>query len=98
MSYNNKKKAETISKKNDLVTRSAIKNWLIIYFAEVLELEPDSINTSTKFSEFDLDSFIAISISGKLEEILNIQVESTIMYEYSNIEDLSNYLFEKANS
>ncbi len=72
--------------------RDDLKNWLVRAVAEKLDLPPEQIQTDTPFDEYGLDSAAAVSLSGKLGELLNQDLPGTLLYEYPTINELSDHL------
>jgi 8-amino-7-oxononanoate synthase len=70
----------------------AIEGWLIDKIAEMLDVEPNQIDVQQDFSEFGLDSVEAINLSGELENYLGCRLSPTLLWDYQNIETLSQYL------
>lgn len=80
---------------NNLSTASraeAIQGWLIDKLAEVLEIEPNQIDVSQDFEEYGLESAEAINLSGDLEDYLGCRLPPTLLWDYQNIEALTQYL------
>lgn len=77
---------------NTYPTRESIENWLIEKVAELLELKPHKIDIKQDFSEYGLDSVEAVNLSGELENYLECRLSPTLLWDYSNIETLSEYL------
>ena len=69
-----------------------IQEWLVNYLAEFLEVETEAIDISRSFDEYALNSSTAIYLTGELEEWLGSELEPTLIYEYSTIKELSEYL------
>ena len=95
----NGKEANNISVKRNISLNSntvpkaeAIQGWLIDRLAEILELEPNQIDVRQDFEEYGLESAEAINLSGDLEDYLNCRLPPTLLWDYQNIEDLSQYL------
>ena len=70
----------------------AIQGWLIDKLAEVLEIEPNQIDVGQDFEEYGLESAEAINLSGDLEDYLGRRLPPTLLWDYQNIEDLTQYL------
>ncbi|NEP11787.1 MAG: acyl carrier protein [Symploca sp. SIO1A3] len=83
----------SVDNKN-LPTVDEIKNWLISYLSEMLDLEVEEISTSTSFARYGLDSSGSILLANDLGDWLGREIEPTIIYGYTNIEDLAEYLVE----
>lgn len=69
-----------------------IQEWLVIYLAKSLEVETTEIDLQVSFDEYSLNSHDAIYLTGELEEWLGLELEATLLYEYTNIKELSEYL------
>ena len=70
----------------------AIQGWLIDKLAQVLEIEPNQIDVSQDFEEYGLESAEAINLSGDLEDYLGCRLPPTLLWDYQNIEALTQYL------
>ena len=70
----------------------AIQGWLIDKLAEVLEIEPNQIDVRQNFEEYGLESAEAINLSGDLEDYLGRRLPPTLLWDYQNIEALTQYL------
>lgn len=71
---------------------SDIENWLVSYIAQLLEIEPQEIDSQTPFERYGLDSSAMVVLSGDLQEWLGRKLDPTLLYEYPTIETLANYL------
>lgn len=69
-----------------------IKNWIINYMAELLEMDRESIDPDTDLDRYGLDSSSMVILSGDLQTWLGRDIEPTILYDYMTINALSNYL------
>ena len=78
-----------------VITAGDIDLWLIDYLADLLEVPADAIDPTAHFQELGLDSSLAISLTGDLEEWLGRRVNPTLLYTYTTIESLSNGLAEE---
>ena len=72
-----------------------IKWWLANKVAAVLKIDASAIEFNTSFAKLGLDSLAAITISGDLEQWLEMEIDATILYQYSTIEELSEYLIQE---
>ena len=71
-----------------------IENWLMDKFAEQLSISAEEIDANAEFISFGMDSMDAIMISGDLEDWLQIELPSTLLWDYPNISLVSEYLFQ----
>jgi acyl carrier protein len=78
-----------------VITASEIDLWLIDYLADLLEVPADAIDPTANFQELGLDSSLAISLTGDLEEWLGRRINPTLLYTYTTIESLSGGLAEE---
>ncbi len=87
-----------IKKSNDVAisgtypSQDAIKSWLIDKIARLLEIDTQEIDSTKDFADYGLDSVAAINLSGELENYLGCRLSPTLLWDYSNIKDLSIYL------
>ena len=70
----------------------AIREWLVIYLADLLEVSADDIDTEVPFDSYGLDSSAAIGLTGDLEDWLGKEVDPILLYDYPTIEALVGYL------
>ena len=66
--------------------------WLQVWLVENVSLAPERINRQTNFTEFGVDSVNSILLTDDLERFLGIELEPTLLWEYSNIDALIQYL------
>jgi len=88
------KNAQQIAQKN-LPKPHEIKAWLVSYIANLLELNQDEIDTQVPFENYGLDSSATVILSGDLAEWLECELEPSLLYDYTTIEALIQYLTEK---
>lgn len=72
-----------------------IQAWLTQNVARRLKVDPSKIDRSDAFSQVGLDSLAAVNISAEIERWLGIELEATLLYEYSNINELSAHLAQR---
>lgn len=75
-----------------IITEEAIEDWLINQLAQIFQLDPDEMDIEQPFSQYGLDSSVAMSLTGKLGNWLGCDLEPTLFWEYPNIEALTQYL------
>jgi acyl carrier protein len=71
-----------------------IRGWLLEKLAEVLKTDPAAIDTAAPLTRFGLDSMDAITLSGDLEDWLELRLPSTLLWDYPTIDGIVTYLTE----
>ena len=82
------KMSSTLPSTND------IQAWMVSYLAEILEVDPDDVETDVTFDSYGLDSSAAIGMTGDLEDWLGTEVDPTVIYDYPTVTALAQYLGE----
>jgi acyl carrier protein len=75
-------------------TAVEIQAWIVAYLAELLEIDPDEINTTISFDRYGLDSSVAVGLTGDLEDWMETKLDPTLLYDYPTIESLAQHLAE----
>ena len=95
---------ETLNLNNNLSISPAnnfsceeIQDWLISYLAIELKIDPQEIDPAIPFERYGLDSVVAVSLTGELEDRLGRQLKPTLPYDYPTIEALAEYLAHGEN-
>lgn len=71
-----------------------IQDILINLIVNKTDLKQDDIDLDSTFASYDIDSVIALEISGELEEIIGVKINPIILFEYPTINTLSKHLLE----
>jgi acyl carrier protein len=87
---------EAGSRRNGVLTAAAIQNWLIVRTSELLDLKPFEVDTRVPFGQYGFDSIKAVSLSAELEDWIGLSLPPTLLWDYPNIDSLSNYLVSRA--
>ncbi|MGB2924964.1 MAG: AMP-binding protein [Limnothrix sp.] len=77
------------------ITAATIQAWLIQHIAAVLHLDQDEIEIDESFAQYGLDSSVMLEITGELGTWLHVELDSTLLWEYTDIESLTEYLVEE---
>ncbi|MDM8557193.1 type I polyketide synthase [Candidatus Parabeggiatoa sp. HSG14] len=85
---------ETISDNSQFV----IQAWLLTQLSKQLKIAISEIDIREPFARYGLDSITAVSLSGELETWLERSLSPTLMYDYPNIQTLSQYLAQEPQS
>jgi acyl transferase domain-containing protein/acyl-CoA synthetase (AMP-forming)/AMP-acid ligase II/acyl carrier protein len=73
-----------------------IETWLIAKVAERLGILPEEINIDEPLASYGLSSLAAVGLSGELQEWLGRSLSPTLLYDYSSIASLAQYLGQPA--
>jgi acyl carrier protein len=79
-----------------LKSKTEIRNWLADQVANILYIDPKTIDFRAPFNSFGLSSRDAVLLSGDLEEWLGRRLSPTIVYEYPTIDALADYLYDSS--
>ena len=72
-----------------------IQKWLLIWLSTELEFDVSNIDIQEPFVNFGLSSRQAMVLMGDLQEYLGITLEDILVWEYPNIQQLSEYLADQ---
>lgn len=76
-------------------TAAEIQTWIASYLAQLLEIEPDEVDTEIPFDQYGLDSAAAVGMTGDLEDWLETKLDPTLLYDYPTVEALARHLAEE---
>ena len=79
---------------SSMSNQTAIANWLIQQLSDQLSLEKSSISTSEPLTRYGLDSIDAVTMVGDIEDILDVELPSTLFWDYPTIAKSSQFLAE----
>ncbi len=74
------------------VSTTEIKEWLIAYIADLLEMEPEHIDAETPFARYGLDSSVAVILTGDLGSWLGKDLDLRVIWDYPTIASLAQHL------
>jgi acyl carrier protein len=74
---------------DSVVNRKHIAQKIAETVASHLKVEPEQISTTTPWAELGVDSLQAVRLARILEETMGCKLESTVLWECSNIEELA---------
>ncbi|WP_457969672.1 acyl carrier protein [Acinetobacter calcoaceticus] len=60
--------------------------------AKEMRVEPQTLDTQQKFTSYGLDSIVALSVSGDLEDLTQLELEPTLLWDYPTINALAEYI------
>jgi phthiocerol/phenolphthiocerol synthesis type-I polyketide synthase D len=73
-----------------------LKRWLQEKVAEKLQLSIAEVSFQEPFSSMGLSSVQAVELAGELEELLGREFDDMLLYEYPDIDSLSEHLCKAA--
>lgn len=76
-------------------TAVEIETWIVCYLANILEIEPDKVDSTIPFDHYGLDSAVAVGLTGDLEDWLERKLDPTLLYNYPTIEALVQHLADE---
>jgi acyl carrier protein len=74
------------------ISATEIQDWIVVYLANLLEIDPEEIDVTIPFDRYGLDSSAAIGFTGDLEEWLGKEIDPTLLYDYPTVEALVEHL------
>lgn len=74
---------------------AVILDWLVLKFAEWLEVEPSELDPRRPVTTYGLDSINAVTLSVDLEDALGIELQTALLWDYPTLEDLAGFLSEE---
>lgn len=75
-----------------------IREWLIQNIADRLEVEPEELDLEEPITSYGLSSREAIMLSGELEDWIGFSLPPELLYEYPEIDELSEELIRRAKA
>lgn len=74
---------------NQKITKENLSTWLCEWLANQLNKPVENINPHQSFVSYTLDSIIAMSLVGDLEDYLGCRLSPTLAWDYPTIEALA---------
>jgi acyl carrier protein len=73
----------------------AIQEWLVNQLGEVLSLDASTIDVKQPLTRYGLDSIDAVTLVGDLEDWLDLELPSTLLWDYPTVEKAATYLVQE---
>ena len=73
---------------------SDIETWMVNHVADLLEIGPEEIEIDVSFDRYGLGSSMVYEFIGELSDWLGYNLEPMVLYNYSTIEALANFVYE----
>lgn len=74
------------------MTPSELEGWLVKSLAARLRVQSAEIDPVRPIEEYGIDSMEAVALTAELEEILDITIPPTALWDYSSLRDLAHFL------
>jgi acyl carrier protein len=75
--------------------KTKIEHWLIDNLASLLGIDSEDIDLEKSIFTYGLDSSVALSLTGELETLLDLELDPTLLWEYPIIPELTEYLVDE---
>ncbi|MDA0266671.1 MAG: AMP-binding protein [Cyanobacteria bacterium] len=69
-----------------------LKQWLIDWLAQTLQLPPMEVDSTRPFAEYGLDSVAAVELTEALQSTIDQPLSPTLAYEYPTVDAVADYL------
>jgi acyl-CoA synthetase (AMP-forming)/AMP-acid ligase II/acyl carrier protein len=69
-----------------------LRQWLIDWLAQTLQLPPTAIDSTRPFAEYGLDSVAAVELTEALQTTIGQPLSPTLAYEYPTVDAVADYL------
>lgn len=76
-------------------TQEQINEWIRTYLADILEVKPEEIDDNYEFERFGINSSVAVSLVGDLEEWLGFELSPSLFFEFNTIAQVSTHLAQR---
>jgi acyl carrier protein len=76
-------------------SRTEIEAWLMRRLAQELEENEANLDPTARFASYGLDSMSALVLTGELEEWLELELPSTLVWDFPTARDLAIHLDER---
>ena len=77
------------------LTAQAVQDWLVEKIAYRLQVDPSTIDVTTLFDDFELDSTEALILAGELESWIGVELPTTALWYHPTIADLATFIAEE---
>jgi acyl carrier protein len=77
-----------------LPNKTEVIDCLISFISKTLKIPSENVISTTKFSDFNMDSIQIATVSVELEKIINVAIPEKIFYECSTLQDITDALMK----
>ncbi|MGG4439279.1 SDR family NAD(P)-dependent oxidoreductase [Brevibacillus fortis] len=72
-----------------------VKDTIIEKLVTALEVDVDSIDVDDAFRDYGLDSILGVRLVQEINQALMIEIETTILFDYSSVNQLASYILSE---
>ncbi|MEQ8476439.1 acyl carrier protein [Fulvivirga sp.] len=80
------------------VDKDKIQNFIINELSALLKIDSDKIDPSIEFLNLGIDSLTGLNLMTKLENLLKMELDPIMFWNYPTIEKLSEHLSTKTSA
>ncbi|MFF3062165.1 acyl carrier protein [Streptomyces sp. NPDC057909] len=73
-------------------TNVMLREWIVERVALHVEMDPGALSVSVPLATYGLDSVVALSLCGDIEEKYGVELEPTVAWDYPTVEALADHL------
>lgn len=77
---------------NNSQLQEQLSHWLSNKLAKLCSIDPSEIEQDQPLSTYGLDSMNALSITGELEEMIGIELPSTMFWDFPSIKKVTEFI------
>jgi phthiocerol/phenolphthiocerol synthesis type-I polyketide synthase D len=75
-------------------TAEDIERWLVDQIAQRTGLPAASVDPGAPFATYHLDSMEGVNMAGALEDLVGLELEPTLVWDYPTVEKLARHIAE----
>lgn len=87
-----KNKQQNIKNYDAITINNDIANTILSVISKETNIKPDEIKLNVAFADYGIDSLVGISVIKNLNAMLNLKLNSTILFEHTSVEKLNVYI------
>jgi acyl carrier protein len=67
---------------------TTVRDWVVRYLAELLQISPRDIDLGKSLGDFGLDSVDAVIMAGELEEHFGVEIDPSVVFEFDTLQGM----------
>lgn len=84
--------AESATQLSDNLSSDDVRSWIKQRVANLSGVEPACVNCESPFTDFGIDSRVAVTLSGELSNLLGRKLPPSLLYDYPTINAVTQHL------